>query len=113
MTKRSDRRRRVIFPDPTIWTTQQKEPPTMPTRPATNHELEAGLVALAVLEAQLDGDQDRANFLLDEWRDDLGPIIQYLLLLPYVLLNSFGITDQRPVIAHFRSQLVAKMGEPS
>ena len=82
-----------------------------PGRKATDHELDAALAALAVLDAQLDVDQDRANFLLEDWRDDLGPVIQYLLLLPYVLLKSFGINDPRPIFEHFRAQIIAEMAQ--
>lgn len=56
------------------------------SRKATPEENEAALALIAVIEARHRGDQTAANTLLNDWRDNLAPVLQFSIELLAVLV---------------------------
>lgn len=93
----------VIRPDPGYWT-RPKENPMMLTR----EESEAALCWLAVIEAASRYDQHAANVLLEPWRDNLGPVLKYALLMTTSLIGG-GVDRPDMFINYLRGRLITDM----
>lgn len=80
----------------------------MTARPSTPAENEAALALLAIVEACYNNDQDAANILLDPWRDNLAPVLQFAVELLALLIRQ-ACDDPRTYIESFRVGLINAM----
>ena len=103
-------RRKVIFVPADYWTDppQPEEPPMTTSRKATLEENEAALALLAVIEASQRGDQHAINVVLDEWRDNLGPVLQFATALLSSLITQC-CDEPRILIGSMRKDLINGM----
>lgn len=97
----------VIRPAPDYWQRRPKENNHMHMS-RTREECEAALCWLAVLEAGARFDQHACDVLLEPWRDNLGPILRYALLMCNSLIGS-SITEPDMFIGGLRNMLLTDL----
>lgn len=76
-----------------------------------DHQLDAALTALAIIDAALDRDNDRVDVLLEPWTD-VAPIMQYFLwLIERLIRVTAGGRDPHEGVASLRRQVLKAIAE--
>lgn len=76
-----------------------------------NHQLDAALTALAIIDAAIDRDNQRVDVLLEPWTD-VAPIMQYFLWLTERLIHATARgRDPHEGVEQLRRQVLKAIAE--